>query len=610
MKFDKNGNLVYVLNSTDNELFATNSIIDSDGRYIVLSAKRVNDEESGKLLSAGIRVVSNENRDAEIPEKSEITIENTKKQYKITTEVKQGKGTISGQDSNPYETVEYKKDSKLPIIAVPESGWKVKRITINNQIVEFTTSDDGSVTLPQFTEMTEDKHIAVWFVNPTDEYNYEVTKTDENGNPLSGAKFTIKEPGWEESDALDENGLPIGNYEVINGKMMAVVTSDSYGKIRLNLQPGKYELEEVQAPDGYMLPVSVSERIKEIVIPVYEINYIEDLLDFASLASSGKTYENELVVLGRDLDFNDDSSYRNPDSKYYGDYNGDKKTEGIKAELTNENGTGFKGISRFSGSFNGNGYSIKNLYSKYNNGGGFFNYLDGDGTVKNLKLENVNVYANINVFCNNCNIGVIAGHSFKTKIENCYVSGNLKLDADTTSSVDVGGIVGFTNTDIINTFSKLNINFNGECLNNLLIGGIVGYSNGKILNSGNEGNIEENSTVVKGNNSRRINGIAGIAYGDIINCYNMGDIQTKSCSAYGISGINCYNRGNIKGSTINGLEKDSKNSYTTSATCSGEYNYYLKEDDDSDNAKSEAEMKSQEFVDLLNGNIKKMIIHI
>ena len=606
MKFDKNGNLVYVLNSTDNELFATNSIIDSDGRYIVLSAKRVNDEESGKLLYAGIRVVSNENIDAEIPEKSEITIENTKKQYKITTEVKQGKGTISGQDSNPYETVEYKKDSKLPIIAVPESGWKVKRITINNQIVEFTTSDDGSVTLPQFTEMTEDKHIAVWFVNPTDEYNYEVTKTDENGNPLSGAKFTIKEPGWEKSDALDENGLPIGNYEVINGKMMAVVTSDSYGKIRLNLQPGKYELEEVQAPDGYMLPVSVSERIKKIVIPVYEINYIEDLLDFASLASSGKTYENELVVLGRDLDFNDDSSYRNPDSKYYGDYNGDKKTEGIKAELTNENGTGFKGISQFSGSFNGNGYSIKNLYSKYNNSGGFFNNLYRDGTVKNLKLENVNIYVNINISRNSCNIGVIAGDSFKTKIENCYVSGNLKLDADTTSSVDVGGIVGSTNTDIINTFSKLNINFNGECLDNLLIGGIVGYSNGKILNSGNEGNIEENSTVVKGNNSRRINGIAGIAYGDIINCYNMGDIQTKSCSAYGISGTNCYNRGNIKGSTIKGLGKDSKNSYTTSATCSGEYNYYLKEDDDSDNAKSEAEMKSQEFVDLLNENIKKI----
>lgn len=610
MKFDKTGNLIYVLNLSDNVFVVTNSIIDTDGRYIVLGGSKITETESGKvLLYAGIRAISNENVDAEIPEKSEITIENTKKQYKITTEVKQGKGTISGQDSNPYETVEYKKDSKLPIIAVPESGWKVKRITINNQIVEFTTSDDGSVTLPQFTEMTEDKHIAVWFVNPTDEYNYEVTKTDENGNPLSGAKFTIKEPGWEKSDALDENGLPIGNYEVINGKMMAVVTSDSYGKIRLNLQPGKYELEEVQAPDGYMLPVSVSERIKKIVIPVYEINYIEDLLDFASLASSGKTYENELVVLCRDLDFNDDSSYRNPDSKYYGDYNGDKKTEGIKAELTNENGTGFKGISQFSGSFNGNGYSIKNLYSKHNNKSvGFFKYLNGDGYIKNLKLENVNIYVNIDTLrSNTCfDIGVIAEDSFHTNIENCYVSGNLKLDTDTTASIYVGGIVGFTSADIINTFSKLNINFKGERSNDFEIGGIAGHSNGKILNSGNEGNIEENSTGISSSFRRVINGIAQQNECSIINCYNTGNIQTNSCKVYGISGTNCYNRGNIKGATIIGLGEDSKNSYTTSATCRGEYNYYLKEDDDSDNAKSEAEMKSQEFVNLLNENIKKI----
>lgn len=618
MKFDKNGNLVYALNSTDNELNSENSIIDSYGRYIVFGGSRVRETESRIiLLYAGIRVVNNENIDAEIPEKSEITIENTKKQYKITTEVKQGKGTISGQDSNPYETVEYKKDSKLPIIAVPESGWKVKRITINNQIVEFTTSDDGSVTLPQFTEMSEDKHIAVWFVNPTDEYNYEVTKTDENGNPLSGAKFTIKKEGWENNstgyfDALDENGLPIGNYEVINGKMMTVVTSDSSGKIRLNLQPGKYKLEEVQAPDGYMLPVSVSERIKKIVIPVYEINYIEDLLDFASLASSGKKYENELVVLARDLDFNDDSSYRNPDSKYYGDYNGDKKTEGIKAELTNENGTGFKGISQFSGSFNGNGYSIKNLYSKYNcsksmyyNGFyiGFFHKLDGD--IKNLKLEDVNIYANIvNAYCY---IGAIAGDCGNKKIENCYVSGNLKVDTNTTDSIEIGGIVGCTMGDIINTFNKLNINFYAEHSGDLSIGGIAGHSSGKILNSGNEGNIEENSTGIS-SSFRVINGIArqNQAERSIINCYNTGNIQTNSCKVYGISGTNCYNRGNIKGATIIGLGEDSKNSYTTSATCRGEYNYYLKEDDDSDNAKSEAEMKSQEFVNLLNENIKKI----
>ena len=625
MKFDKNGNLVYVLNSTDNELFATNSIIDSDGRYIVLSAKRVNDEEPGiMLLYAGIRVVSNENIDAEIPEKSEITIENTKKQYKITTEVKQGKGTISGQDSNPYETVEYKKDSKLPIIAVPESGWKVKRITINNQIVEFTTSDDGSVTLPQFTEMTEDKHIAVWFVNPTDEYNYEITKTDENGNPLKGAKFTIKKEEWKNNstdyfDALDENGLPIGNYEVINGKMMTVVTSDSSGKIRLNLQPGKYKLEEVRAPDGYMLPVSVSARTKEIVIPVYEINYIEDLLDFASLASSGKTYENELVVLARDLDFNDDSSYRNPDSKYYGDYNGDNKTEGIKAELTNKNGTGFKGISGFSGSFNGNGYSIKNLYinsGEKNQYCGFF--LNISGNIKNLKLENVNVCA---IATKSEYIGGIAAY-VNGNIENCYVSGEMNIDIKTTSFIEVGGITGKSTGNIENTFNAGNINLNCQYGDTVYytayyVGGIAGESSSKICKSGNEGNIRINKSA--SNKYRIRQQVSGITCNttEAINCYNLGDIYEFGSERGIICGllsngktINCYNQGNLSSSSDNvnnGIGgSTSMNCYTTSAKCSGVYNYYLGNNTDEDNARTEDEMKSQEFVDLLNNNIAQI----
>ena len=344
MKFDKNGNLVYVLNSTDNELFATNSIIDSDGRYIVLSAKRVNDEESGKLLYAGIRVVSNENRDAEIPEKSEITIENTKKQYKITTEVKQGKGTISGQNSNPYETVEHKKDSKLPIIAVPESGWKVKRITINNQIVEFTTSDDGSVTLPQFTEMTEDKHIAVWFVNPTDEYNYEVTKTDENGNPLSGAKFTVKKIIKDKDsnetlyDARDVNGNLVGYEDTINNKKVRVVESDENGLIRLNLEYGNYRITEVKAPYGYDIP---EENKYDACVGVREISYIEDLVEFSNDVNLGNGYSAELT---RTLDFEDDNSYKDKNSTQFGDYNQDGNIEGIKAELTNKNGIGFISI--------------------------------------------------------------------------------------------------------------------------------------------------------------------------------------------------------------------------------------------------------------------------
>ncbi len=580
MKFDKNGNLVYVLNSTDNELFATNSIIDSDGRYIVLSAKRVNDEESGKLLYAGIRVVSNENRDAEIPKKSEITIENTKKQYKITTEVKQGKGTISGQDSNPYETVEYKKDSKLPIIAVPESGWKVKRITINNQIVEFTTSDDGSVTLPQFTEMTEDKHIAVWFVNPTDEYNYEVTKTDENGNPLSGAKFTVKKIIKDKDsnetlyDAKDVNGSLVGYEDTINNKKVRVVESDENGLIRLNLEYGNYRITEVKAPYGYDIP---EENKYDACVGVREISYIEDLVEFSNDVNLGNGYSAELT---RTLDFEDDNSYKDKNSTQFGDYNQDGNIEGIKAELTNKNGIGFISIgegNNFTGNFEGNGYEIKNIYqNKY---AGLF------GKISNAKVANLglsggeihseeqkyagaliagsvrsqiyNCYNSANVIANEAfSTGGISGYIVEnTKIYNCYNSGNI------TGKKDIGGIAGWSKESKKNTINIITNCYNTGKITALsdYAGGIVGsyvdfynyymdkssvnrcYNTGEISGSNYIGGIIGWVT----SNCNRVNG-----------CYNMGNISGKTDIGGIIGGAvsssyirQCYNTGAITGTT-------------------------------------------------------------
>ena len=581
MKFDKNGNLVYVLNSTDNELFATNSIIDSDGRYIVLSAKRVNDEEPGiMLLYAGIRVVSNENIDAEIPEKSEITIENTKKQYKITTEVKQGKGTISGQDSNPYETVEYKKDSKLPIIAVPESGWKVKRITINNQIVEFTTSDDGSVTLPQFTEMTEDKHIAVWFVNPTDEYNYEVTKTDENGNPLSGAKFTVKKIIKDKDsnetlyDAKDVNGSLVGYEDTINNKKVRVVESDENGLIRLNLEYGNYRITEVKAPYGYDIP---EENKYDACVGVREISYIEDLVEFSNDVNLGNGYSAELT---RTLDFEDDNSYKDKNSTQFGDYNQDGNIEGIKAELTNKNGIGFISIgegNNFTGNFEGNGYEIKNIYqNKY---AGLF------GKISNAKVANLglsggeihseeqkyagaliagsvrsqiyNCYNSANVIANEAfSTGGISGYIVEnTKIYNCYNSGNI------TGKKDIGGIAGWSKESKKNTINIITNCYNTGKITALsdYAGGIVGsyvdfynyymdkssvnrcYNTGEISGSNYIGGIIGWVT----SNCNRVNG-----------CYNMGNISGKTDIGGIIGGAvsssyirQCYNTGAITGTT-------------------------------------------------------------
>ena len=105
----------------------------------------------------------------EVPESSEIIVENNLKKFKITTDVLEidgvKGGTISGEDETPYEEVEYGKDSKKDIIAKPDEGYKVLKITVNDEEIEFTPEEDGSVILDKFINMTSDKHVVVQFSN-------------------------------------------------------------------------------------------------------------------------------------------------------------------------------------------------------------------------------------------------------------------------------------------------------------------------------------------------------------------------------------------------------------------------------------------------------------
>ncbi len=105
---------------------------------------------------------------AEIPEQQELIVENYKKQHKITTEVEGSGGSISGQgsnDENPYEIVEDGADSTKEIVITPEEGYKILKITVNGEEIDFVPEEDGSVILDKFVNMTSDKHVVVQFSN-------------------------------------------------------------------------------------------------------------------------------------------------------------------------------------------------------------------------------------------------------------------------------------------------------------------------------------------------------------------------------------------------------------------------------------------------------------
>ena len=122
---------------------------------------------------------------AEVPTLQNVEVENKVKTFKVTTEVKKhledsvevAGGDIDGQvdvtiDGITYskdgiryvETVKYGEDSVNEIKITPDSGYTVASIIINGVAYkDFSSDENGIVTLPIFENVLEDKHIAVEF---------------------------------------------------------------------------------------------------------------------------------------------------------------------------------------------------------------------------------------------------------------------------------------------------------------------------------------------------------------------------------------------------------------------------------------------------------------
>lgn len=151
-----------------------------------------------------------ETEDMEILKPEKITVNNYKKKFNITTEVKRHRetddegnqievkgGEISGEyniiiDGIQYkedgihyvETVKYDETSTKEIIITPEKGYKVSKILLNNEEYNnFTIDDNGNIILPVFPNIKDNIHIEVEFCKI-------IVSLSEL--PLTGSKDTIK----------------------------------------------------------------------------------------------------------------------------------------------------------------------------------------------------------------------------------------------------------------------------------------------------------------------------------------------------------------------------------------------------------------------------------
>ena len=191
-----------------------------------------------------------------IIEQSEIEAYNVRKEFKITTDVQEINGVkggaITGEDLEPYEIVKYGDDSEKEIKMTPNPDYKIIAISINGENYPFEENEDGTYTLPQLSNITENKHIVVTYAYKSNILT--LNKVDENtGESLSGVKFRIDTGAPELITSgnygfvcAEEKYIPTNSkkYQVSKGGISGIssTTANSYIEIDLKNKQGNYKV--------------------------------------------------------------------------------------------------------------------------------------------------------------------------------------------------------------------------------------------------------------------------------------------------------------------------------------------------------------------------------
>jgi len=195
------------------------------------------------------------------------------------------------------------------------------------------------------------------------------------------------------------------------------------------------------------------------------------------------------------------------------------------------------GADSFRGHYDGGGYTISGLRINYASGvdAGLFGQMVGGSTVKNVRLNNVNITGTGNTSA--CHVGAIAGSILNNCIvQNCYVSGSINYGASNydnpLQSFSVGGIAGDSYSMIENCYSAVNVSKSNNQVAWFHCGGIAGSNSGTVRNCYSTGNVS--ITEIYGG------GIVGYNFGTVEYCYAKGNISCFANSGY-IGGITGYN---------------------------------------------------------------------
>lgn len=201
-------------------------------------------------------------------------------------------------------------------------------------------------------------------------------------------------------------------------------------------------------------------------------------------------------------------------------------------------GVKWHSIRNFKGTFDGNGYEIKNLTSSTY---GLFSSVGSNAVIKNVKLTNADIKSRYKTV--GAVVSVINEKVQNVEIDNCFVSGVvascLKKYGKSSSSSTAGAIVG-KNSSESSVIS--------DCYSNAVVcaerqvGGIVGSNKGSVINSGFGGTIENSRNIyelVADDNGEMddsysylyyYGGICGVNYGRVESCFS--NYTDMACGKY------------------------------------------------------------------------------
>ena len=276
----------------------------------------------------------------------------------------------------------------------------------------------------------------------------------------------------------------------------------------------------------------------------FKIESVEDLIVFSQNINNNVTrYKNQYIVLSRTLDFESKKSYCNSETTEYNEYLGiDTEITLIKA-MTDKSFKGFKMIgekySFFAGTFDGQGYALKNIYINSNNASLFGNVKEA--TIENLLLtgeiiggdsiasgfvQNADNASFYNCY-NEANItgttvgGICVHSSGDIVVRNCYNTG--KISGKWQSGA--GGIIAYS-TDTNGTIDIKNSYNTGEIIldngtSYAAAGGIIGGNSGTLKISNCYSTSKNKSSVYSG----AIVGLWDVSKVTLDNCYFLNNMN-------------------------------------------------------------------------------------